>query len=321
MQEEPLQGHPDAVVGGGPLARSPSSEGSAGGASRRALREPECSAVESRAIHGSHRLSGLAHSLRRPLPAAPSSEGRTHTLPEFEPICLICGGPSEQDRAATEFLALADPFAVIRCRACGFRWLSPRPTESEYERLYSAAYFSDASVESVESWLEGYAAPPGDYSDRTVRARLVGFRDRLHRLESMVSGRTLLDVGAATGDFVELARGSGWDAEGIELSSFARERAAARGIELRAGSLNDIPEDGSWDVVHLSHVFEHLVDPEGSICRLASAVRPSGLLVIEVPNQFDSIVRRGARLARRGRQRTRTLLSVHHPFFYNEVGS
>ena len=97
----------------------------------------------------------------------------------------------------------------------------PRPqlASEELEAVYSGAYFQcSAPVER----LSGVAAAPADYATEVVKSRLDKFVDTLRTIKALnPSAVKLLDVGAATGDFVRAARELGFDAEGIELSEFA----------------------------------------------------------------------------------------------------
>lgn len=50
--------------------------------------------------------------------------------------------------------------------------------------------------------------------------------------------------------------------------------------------------DGNWDVIIMSHVLEHLMYPASIVRECERALRPGGLLVIEVPNDPEFILRR-----------------------------
>ena len=57
-------------------------------------------------------------------------------MPETVSECVICGHRNYTlDAAGTYLLNLPEPFNVIRCGRCDFRWLSPRPTAEEYVEL------------------------------------------------------------------------------------------------------------------------------------------------------------------------------------------
>jgi SAM-dependent methyltransferase len=94
---------------------------------------------------------------------------------------------------------------------------------------------------------------------------------------------SLLDVGAGRGRFVAAARAAGWAASGIEPSERGVSAAASvYGVSLERGGLADA--SGTWDVVVLWHVLEHLDDPGAALALLSSLVAPGGTLLVGVPN-------------------------------------
>lgn len=96
------------------------------------------------------------------------------------------------------------------------------------------------------------------------------------------SQRTLLDIGAGTGDFLVTATNRKWNAEGVEPNYNARMRAQEKGVELNydMSSLTD----RKFKVITLWHVLEHLPDLENQIEKMTSLLEEDGILVIAVPN-------------------------------------
>jgi SAM-dependent methyltransferase len=123
-----------------------------------------------------------------------------------------------------------------------------------------------------------------------------------------------LDVGAATGEFVKVAREHGFDADGTEFSEYAVEQAKVNGIVLDRLPLEDIRKDEAYDIVHLNHVFEHLTDPTTELTHIRRLLRTNGILYIEIPYQFHPVERLSF-LVRRPRADF-SLTSLHHPYFY-----
>lgn len=236
----------------------------------------------------------------------PRSESPLANLPlEERSTCPICQSPySGSDRFFRSQLGLIDPYDIKYCGRCDVRWLSPRPTSAGYEVVYSREnYFSgDRAVEQ--------------YADLAALRRLY-FRARIIRIEAILCRRPLsiLDVGAATGDFVTEAIGRGHTAIGWELSEDARDMARHQhGIVLYDPRTAEIP-DGSLDVVHLNHVLEHLPSPMESLCAYRRMLRSDGLLVIEVPQQIHNDLELLKRLLLRPRRGFNSY-SLHHTTFF-----
>ena len=153
---------------------------------------------------------------------------------------------------------------IVRCQQCGLVYTDPRPDGRDIVETYQA----------VEDplYLEERAG------------RVLTFEHHLKPLERLAGApdrRPLLDVGCYTGVFVEIAARHGWDAWGVEPSRWAVEQARAQGLHVVQGTLEtaDLPE-GTFDVVTMWDVIEHLPDPRGALERAYRLLKPGGLVVV-----------------------------------------
>jgi 2-polyprenyl-3-methyl-5-hydroxy-6-metoxy-1,4-benzoquinol methylase len=94
--------------------------------------------------------------------------------------------------------------------------------------------------------------------------------------------KSLLDIGAGTGDFLLTAKRNGWQIDGVEPNSNARMKALEKGLSLLT-SMESIPGK-KYKVITLWHVLEHLPDLENQIMRLTWHLEEEGTLIIAVPN-------------------------------------
>jgi 2-polyprenyl-3-methyl-5-hydroxy-6-metoxy-1,4-benzoquinol methylase len=96
----------------------------------------------------------------------------------------------------------------------------------------------------------------------------------------------LLEIGCASGFFLDAAHRAGFQVTGVEPSEEQAELARARvAADVRAGFLEDIGfETGSFDVSCAWHVLEHIPEPVEGLRLLRAALRPGGTLALEVPN-------------------------------------
>jgi len=159
-----------------------------------------------------------------------------------------------------------------RCAACGvslaWAWESPEA----YARLYTEGerYHRDEQVrQGMRPHWERFAE-----HGRAAECRLAA-------LAEFAPGPALLDVGAATGAFVAVARRRGFAAEGLEPNPEMARRARALGLPLRRGGWREAA--GEWDVITLHDVIEHLPDAPACLRHLRARLRPGGLLVVETP--------------------------------------
>jgi SAM-dependent methyltransferase len=95
-----------------------------------------------------------------------------------------------------------------------------------------------------------------------------------------------LDVGCATGALLAALRDFGWDPQGVEISEAqARYGEARYGLPIYAGTLEAaaFPPD-YFDLVHASHLIEHLNSPASFLDEVARVLAPGGLLALTTPN-------------------------------------
>ena len=102
---------------------------------------------------------------------------------------------------------------------------------------------------------------------------------------------SLLDIGCGFGHLLRLALDRDYDAVGLDASLAAAEFAqAAFGVEPIVGFFPGHEfEAGSFDVVVMNHVLEHLPEPRSALSEVARALKPGGILAVGAPD-FDSLV-------------------------------
>ena len=193
--------------------------------------------------------------------------------PAARKACVLCG------REAFSPLWRLEGFSFVRCRACGLIQQNPQPLASAVLRRYGKDY------------LDYEMARQFDYRDLELLALAdLRFDERVGPLVE-VAGRegrapAILDVGCATGALLAHFREMGWQAIGVEAcaesAAYGRERF---GLDIRPTTLEKAGLGASrFDVVHASHLIEHLNDPAGFLSELRGLLRPGGLLFLTTPN-------------------------------------
>lgn len=115
------------------------------------------------------------------------------------------------------------------------------------------------------------------------KVKRYSLRKKLQIIDNQdIKYKSLLDVGAGTGDFLALAKEKGWDIEGVEPNPSAREKAENKGVRLTT-NLDELSER-KFDVITLWHVLEHLPELDEQIEKLQKLLKQDGLLVVAVPN-------------------------------------
>ena len=174
---------------------------------------------------------------------------------------------------------------MVHCERCGLRFLSPRPTQRQRDWLYEQEYHSGLPGEHGET---RFASVKADQDLALVRfGRYLAQVEGIRRTKREGRAR-LLDIGAGTGQLLELARERGWDVSAIERSGEACQYLAGRyGPGSVAGrDLTDLEgAAGSYDAVVMAHVIEHMPDPLGALAMAHHVLVPGGRLLVATPNE------------------------------------
>ena len=195
--------------------------------------------------------------------------------------CALCG--ADDTRPVTEI----DGLHIVRCQLCGLVYVNPRYAEERLQELYTELYYDH---DGIRNGLEFFGYD--DYLSDEENIKL-SFAKRLRTIERLSHKGTLLDVGCATGFFLDLARAHGWEVLGTEVSAFsasyARERLA---LDVRLGTLSQLNLDAqSFDAVTMWDVIEHVAHPLAELHDVQRILRPNGLLSIITPDAGSWVAR------------------------------
>jgi SAM-dependent methyltransferase len=192
---------------------------------------------------------------------------------------------------------------LVKCPQCGLVFVGTRPDPNELYALYGETYFHND-----ESGVVGYSNYIGD--EQNIRKTS---RRRLKHVECFVKPGRMLDVGCAMGFFIDEAKKRGWQVQGMDVSSFAVEYARSHfGLDVQHGALTELDfPAGSYDLITLMDVIEHVPDPTAYVRRAAELLRSGGVLVLATPD-VDSLP---ARLA--GEKWVGYKLSEEHIYYFS----
>ncbi len=171
------------------------------------------------------------------------------------------------------------PAEIWRCTGCGLGVTIPRPAEANGQEAFSndLGYFASAYQQTKDYWWHRFTAGPFDLLTKV----------------GAMPGHRLLDLGCNLGYFVQLARARGLDAWGLDASpaavAFGAEHLRLKLICARIEAA--VVEPATLDFVVMNHVLEHLPEPSAALHRAKAWLRPSGWLLVSVPNFASPIAR------------------------------
>lgn len=175
-----------------------------------------------------------------------------------------------------------EEFRLFRCQECSFVFTQDHPDEKEAGRYYESDDYiaHNDRAEGICNKLYFIA-----------RSSMLGRKRRMVENITSLNTGNLLDVGSGTGYFAGAMKKAGWNVTCIEPNKKAREFAVEK-FNLNIISYDQtasLPES-SFDCITLWHVLEHLHDPYEYMATLKKLLKPSGIMIVALPNNnsFDA---------------------------------
>ena len=224
--------------------------------------------------------------------------------------CPICGSADRKlqyrDLTDRTFYTAPGKWILFECNNCGSSYMDPRPTESTIGLAYTD-YFTHSVTDP------GSFRGAGPYH-RLRRSMANGYRNRrfgvdlqpsialgywaarllpgmgqfldgeMRHIPRAVPGQRLLDVGCGNGEFLVKARQAGWEVEGVDPDPDAVRICTDRSLDVRQGTIHDVPGADRLDGITMCHVIEHVHDPKRVLMACVDLLKPGGWLWIETPN-------------------------------------
>jgi 2-polyprenyl-3-methyl-5-hydroxy-6-metoxy-1,4-benzoquinol methylase len=193
--------------------------------------------------------------------------------------CLLCGGQIRVSLSGLSDNRFGSPgqYNIAECIYCGFLQTKPAPSQQEIIQLYETYYnFGGESGKNYtklrKTFLNSLAyrlwmAMDGDISFYSLRGR-----------------GHLLDVGCNEGRGMVFYSMNGFSPEGLELNERAAQSARMAGFIVHTKPIEEFQPEAPFDVVVLSNVIEHSLNPKEMLKNVKRVLKPEGHIWISCPN-------------------------------------
>lgn len=156
-------------------------------------------------------------------------------------------------------------FVIFKCERCGLIRTFPVPdhTRERYNDYGIERYLKNKK--SVVSFMEM----------------------TLKEIRKFKSNGKLLEIGCSLGYFLEIAKNRGFDVIGLELDNNAVDfanNALGKGTVLQSTIEDAKFQSNVFDVVVVSHVLEHVIDPDRFLKEIKRVLKNNGIVIIVSPN-------------------------------------
>lgn len=164
------------------------------------------------------------------------------------------------------------------CEQCGLEQIVPQPAINDLKALYEQYYnFSGHAGQSRYVSLRQKILSSSVYRLWLQLDGDISFQAKTGR------GR-LLDIGCNEGRGLLAYRANGFEPDGLELNEQAAATARVRGFTVHTCLVEDYHPTARYDVVVLSNVLEHALDPAQMLRAAHRLLNPGGQIWISCPN-------------------------------------
>ena len=200
--------------------------------------------------------------------------------------CNICGDTEFTTFGVLPKISTGESFAASGFKTSG---------EKLVECTKCGLVFIETPIKYPDEILEEYAAAEDKDYVSQVKWRIKTFEESIDLVEKItgITGGRILDIGAAAGAFVKVAKDRGWHSYGIEpcryLVKFGKEKLGL-GRFLNEGTIDDV-KHGKFDVITFWDVLEHTADPSKTVAVAVNNLEKGGFIFVNVPD-ISSIIPR-----------------------------
>lgn len=165
----------------------------------------------------------------------------------------------------------------------------PRPSQEVLDAFYEKTYYGEGVTTTYSAEYDA-----DELAQKKLRAECT-IEAIVQNLGDAASGASILDVGCGEGFVLAAAKARGLSIQGVDYQSSPVERFNPDCLDVMHAQAPDqflgnvISSGQSHDAVILQNVLEHVRDPEDLLTKIKSALTPSGLLLVQVPNDFSGM--------------------------------
>ena len=170
---------------------------------------------------------------------------------------------------------------VMNCNGCESYFLSPRLNEMEqreFDKNYNA-YINERAILVSKHSEEEF----DDLVDESVETRYV---DLMKWFEPKLS---VLEVGAEKGGFLDRIAPIVGEITSVDTCPEYVEILEAKGYSAYS-EIWDVPQKKKFDRICMFSLLEHILDPQPFLARLYESLKPSGLMIIEIPSAKEPLI-------------------------------
>ena len=188
--------------------------------------------------------------------------------------CILCNGILEK-YSKTSNLELV----VNYCKECNL-YINGDTKEEVLEKVSNLYKEDNWNQRNSETSINS------EYTDTDSQGKRRNWISQFLYTKEHIAGNTILEIGVGAGQSILWFENEGFQVTGIEpdgrnVSMINRVLKRGRVVE---SSVEEFSSDEVFDVIWMSHVLEHLIEPDDFIKKIKNNLKKNGIFFIEVPN-------------------------------------
>jgi 2-polyprenyl-3-methyl-5-hydroxy-6-metoxy-1,4-benzoquinol methylase len=166
----------------------------------------------------------------------------------------------------------------VRCLRCGLIQINPQPSPEAIACRYNK--------NSGNDYLEYELANEKSFLRlQELALHDAGFYTLEQKFFSAGNSPVVLDIGCAAGALLTALKNRGWTVQGVEISGPQAAYCRKQGLKVSRVSLEESRfSENSFDVIHASHVIEHMNNPSLFVREAYRILKPRGYFFVTTPN-------------------------------------
>ena len=199
--------------------------------------------------------------------------------PKNQLYCILCG-----HTILEELYGITDnrfgsekDHNIAKCINCELLQTIPSPEQYQLKELYERYYNFGGEKETIYTRFR-------DVFFSSIAYRFWMFIDGDISFHLNQGQGRLLDVGCNEGRGLKIYQRNGYTVEGLELNQRAAQNARMAGYRVHTQILEEFQPEEIYDIVVLSNVLEHSLDPKKMLDNVRRVLKPGGHVWISCPN-------------------------------------
>jgi 2-polyprenyl-3-methyl-5-hydroxy-6-metoxy-1,4-benzoquinol methylase len=167
----------------------------------------------------------------------------------------------------------------------GFKQVYPTPSVIEINKFYQKIFYSKNFKNFNNSSLKVQRSDKFFFDTKwdSIYKNLKSF------LKYKGNNISVLDIGCGWCQCLIYLKKKGLDCYGFDPSKESILYGLKNRIKVKHAGMDkvDVFEGKKFNVVILNNVLEHLIDPENTLRQIKKILKPKGIIIVEVPNDFN----------------------------------